>query len=68
MLLLAAVIGAVVVARSRKEREKEAVASGMGERALHHAGLTGVEDEIHEGPYPHMDFGAPSATGHDGGV
>jgi NADH-quinone oxidoreductase subunit J len=68
VLLLAAVIGAVVVARSRKEREKEAVASGMGERALHHAGLTGVEDEVHEGPYPQMDFGAPSATGHDGGV
>ena len=68
LLLLAAVIGAVVVARSRKEREKEAAASGMGADAMHQAGLSGLDDEYTDGPVPNMDFGAPSASGHDGGV
>jgi NADH-quinone oxidoreductase subunit J len=68
MLLLAAVIGAVVVARSRREREREAVASGMAGEALHAAGLTGDVDRHAVGPTPQMDFGAPSATGHDGGT
>ena len=76
LLLLAAVIGAVVVARSRRERIKEARAVGLTGDALHQAGLAEVDDEdrrhdlteaeIHR-PYPAMDFGAPSAGGHDGG-
>ena len=76
LLLLAAVIGAVVVARSRRERIKEAVAAGASDHGLHVAGLGAVDDEghhldlteaqIHQ-PYPAMDFGQPSAGGHTGG-
>lgn len=77
LLLLAAVIGAVVVARSRRERIKEAQASGMTGTALHQAGLGEADDEgFHRDlteaeirrPNPAMDFGAPSAGGHDGGT
>lgn len=76
LLLLAAVIGAVVVARSRRERIKEAKASGLSGDGLHAAGL----GEVHEGdpveltdaqvrqPHPAMDFGQPSAGGHEGGT
>lgn len=53
LLLFAAVVGAVVVARSRREREKEAVLAGMDDAARRAAGLA--------------EFGAPSATGHRGG-
>jgi NADH-quinone oxidoreductase subunit J len=85
LLLLAAVVGAVVVARSRRERIKEAQAAGLTGAALHAAGLTPTEDlstrpsgaegaqedlteaEIRR-PNPVMDFGAPSAGGHDGGT
>jgi NADH-quinone oxidoreductase subunit J len=75
MLLLAAVIGAVVVARSRRERIKEAQAVGMKGAALHAAGLAPTEEDRHRDltdaeirrPYPAMDFGEPSAGGHDGG-
>lgn len=76
LLLLAAVIGAVVVARSRRERIKEAVASGASDHGMHVAGLGAVDDEghhldlteeqIHQ-PHPAMDFGQPSAGGHTGG-
>ncbi|MCA9706173.1 MAG: NADH-quinone oxidoreductase subunit J [Myxococcales bacterium] len=66
LLLLAAVIGAVVVARSRREREKEAVASGMHPDHMHAAGLTHPE-ELVPGPFAQTDFGAPSAGGHEGG-
>jgi NADH-quinone oxidoreductase subunit J len=85
LLLLAAVVGAVVVARSRRERIKEAQAAGLTGAALHAAGLTPTEDlstrpsgaeGAHEDlteaeirrPNPVMDFGAPSAGGHDGGT
>jgi hypothetical protein len=76
MLLLAAVIGAVVVARSRRERVKEAQAVGLAGAALEHAGLGEIDDESKHDltdaqvrrPYPAMDFGAPSAGGHDGGT
>ncbi len=78
LLLLAAVVGAVVVARSRKERVKEAQASGLTDAALHVAGLGPADspaggrpeltDEEHRRPHPAMDFGAPSAGGHDGGT
>lgn len=64
LMLLAAVIGAVVVARSHRERLKEATKSGMSPEARHAAGLA---DPDH-GPVPVTDFGAPSATGHDGGT
>jgi NADH-quinone oxidoreductase subunit J len=64
LMLLAAVIGAVVVARSHREREKEAATSGMSPEARRAAGLTSPLDE---GPTPVGDFGEPSATGHDGG-
>jgi NADH-quinone oxidoreductase subunit J len=71
LLLLAAVVGAVVVARNRREREKEAALSGMDAEARQAAGLapTPLEADasIHT-PTPYTDFGAPSATGHDGGV
>jgi len=71
LLLLAAVIGAVVVARSHRERVKEAAQSGMSIEARHAAGL-GDGDQAGEiapgGPTPITDFGAPSATGHDGGT
>lgn len=71
LLLLAAVIGAVVVARSRREREKEAVTSGMSPDAREAAGLDrepAAGDIAPPGPTPAMDFGQPSATGHDGGT
>ncbi|MEM7151244.1 MAG: NADH-quinone oxidoreductase subunit J [Myxococcota bacterium] len=67
LLLLAAVIGAVVVARSRREREKEAVAAGMTPDAMHAAGLSEPE-ELVDGPHPQTDFGVPSAGGHEGGT
>ena len=66
LLLLAAVIGAVVVARSRREREKEAAAAGMAPEHMQAAGLSHPE-EIVAGPYAQTDFGAPSAGGHEGG-
>ncbi len=70
LLLLAAVIGAVVVARSRREREKEAAAAGMAAEHMHAAGLLEFHAE-HEplvaGPYAQTDFGEPSAGGHEGG-
>ncbi|HET6585864.1 MAG TPA: NADH-quinone oxidoreductase subunit J [Nannocystaceae bacterium] len=70
LLLLSAVIGAVVVARTRRDREKEAALSGMSADARHAAGLDGIGagDIAPGGPTPAMDFGAPSATGHDGGA
>jgi NADH-quinone oxidoreductase subunit J len=71
LLLLAAVIGAVVVARSRRDREKEAHLSGMSADAKQAAGLeaiAGPGEIAPPGPTPAMDFGAPSATGHDGGA
>jgi NADH-quinone oxidoreductase subunit J len=70
MLLMAAVIGAVVVARSRRERLKEAAQIGLSPEARHAAGL--VEEEASDlarpGPSPEFDFGLPSATGHRGGT
>ena len=69
LLLLAAVVGAVVVARSHRERVKEAHKVGMDDEARRAAGL---DDAHHEpmpvGPTPAHDFGAPSATGHEGGL
>ncbi|MBV1861666.1 MAG: NADH-quinone oxidoreductase subunit J [Nannocystaceae bacterium] len=76
LLLLAAVIGAVVVARSRRERVKEALASGVSGEGLHVAGLGSADDdpgtpELTDAqvrqPFPVMDFGQPSAGGHEGG-
>ncbi len=67
LLLLAAVIGAVVVARSRREREKEAAASGMSPEAMSAAGLESPE-ELVMGPIAQTDFGKPSAGGHEGGT
>lgn len=76
LLLLAAVVGAVVVARSRRERTKEAAAMGLTEDELRVAGLGGEEaaeghaelsDAEARRPNPAMDFGAPSAGGHEGG-
>ncbi|MGH1342284.1 MAG: NADH-quinone oxidoreductase subunit J family protein [Nannocystales bacterium] len=76
LLLLASVIGAVVVARSRRERVKEAVALGTSDEGLHLAGLGAADDdpgtpeltdaEVRR-PSPAMDFGQPSAGGHEGG-
>jgi NADH-quinone oxidoreductase subunit J len=72
LLLLAAVIGAVVVARSRRDREKEAAQSGMEPEAMVEAGLSPESAREHvppgRGPSPQQDFGAPSASGHTGGV
>ena len=72
LLLLAAVIGAVAVARSRREREKEAAHTGMEPEAMHAAGLSPerVREhlELSPGPTPVADFGMPSASGHKGGV
>jgi NADH-quinone oxidoreductase subunit J len=73
LLLLAAVIGAVVVARTRRDREKEAVKTGMGPQDMHAAGLhpdeaVGEHLPTASSPTPRTDFGAPSATGHEGGV
>ena len=71
MLLMAAVIGAVVVARSRKERLKEAAHHGLGHEAREAAGLHEPEHEYDlapPGPTPQFDFGLPSASGHRGGT
>src|SRR5690606_3911246 len=72
LLLLAAVIGAVAVARSRREREKEAAQVGLPPDAMHDAGLSpeGVREHLlpSRGPTPQADYGAPSASGHTGGV
>ena len=68
LLLLAAVIGAVVVARSRKEREE--AARDLDPAARHAAGLS-LPDEgeaVLRGPSPDRNFGEPSATGHHGGT
>jgi NADH-quinone oxidoreductase subunit J len=69
LLLLAAVIGAVVVARSRREREKQAAAAGMAREHMRAAGLDphGGHEELVAGPYAQTDFGEPSAIGHEGG-
>lgn len=68
LLLVAAVIGAVVVARSRREREKEANLTGMSALEREVAGIgVQVEDPL-ASPVPVHDFGGPSATGHKGGV
>jgi NADH-quinone oxidoreductase subunit J len=67
LLLLAAVVGAVVVARSRKERE-EAARDLVDPAARRAAGL-GAEDATELaglGPTPASDFGQPSGTGHRG--
>jgi NADH-quinone oxidoreductase subunit J len=66
LLLLAAVIGAVVVARSRREREKQAAQAGMSVEHMHAAGLV-EHEELVAGPYAQTDFGEPSAIGHEGG-
>lgn len=66
LLLLAAVIGAVVVARTRREREKQAAAAGMAVEHMHAAGLV-EHEELVAGPYAQTDFGEPSAIGHEGG-
>lgn len=66
LLLLAAVIGAVVVARTRREREKQAAAAGMAQEHMHAAGLV-EHEELVAGPYAQTDFGEPSAIGHEGG-
>lgn len=66
LLLLAAVIGAVVVARSRREREKEAASAGMAAEHMHAAGLVEHEPLV-AGPYAQTDFGEPSSIGHEGG-
>ncbi|MBL4684201.1 MAG: NADH-quinone oxidoreductase subunit J [Nannocystaceae bacterium] len=71
MLLLAAVIGAVVVARSRRDREREAKDEGMDEATREAAGLDPQETPAAPGligPTPAHDYGAPSAGGHEGGV
>lgn len=79
LLLFAAVVGAVVVARSRRERVKEAHALGLSPDELHVAGLGALDDPNasdtggdltdaeHRRPHPKMNFGAPSAGGHEGG-
>lgn len=66
LLLLAAVIGAVVVARTRREREKQAAAAGMAVEHMHAAGLV-EHEQLVAGPYAQTDFGEPSAIGHEGG-
>ncbi len=71
LLLLAAVIGAVVVARSRKEREQagEDMTDASARRA---AGLAARDDpesqtaDMQAGVTPVADFGQPSGTGHRG--
>jgi NADH-quinone oxidoreductase subunit J len=71
LLLLAAVIGAVVVARNRRDREKDSLQDGMTHAARHAAGVVDhlePGDIAPPGPTPVMDFGAPSASGHDGGT
>lgn len=72
MLLTAAVIGAVVVARSRRDRLKEAEHHDLGPEARRAAGLEHDHERDHDlaapGPTPQMDFGLPSAGGHRGGT
>lgn len=69
MLLMAAVIGAVVVARSRREREREATQAGMDDATRIATGLEPARIEASkQGPTPGQDFGAPSAGGHEGGM
>jgi hypothetical protein len=68
LLLLAAVVGAVVVARTRKEREREAARVGLHDAALDAAGLSREVQRYARGPTPATDFGAPSAGGHTGGA
>lgn len=69
LLLLAAVIGAVVVARSRREREKHLAAVGLTPEAMAAHDLThpDAHEEMVGGPVPQTDFGQPSAGGHEGG-
>ena len=55
LLLLAAVIGAVVVARSRRDRLADA--TGVDPR---------TQARMDAGPYPSPDFGKPSSTTHHG--
>lgn len=79
MLLMASVVGAVVVARSHRERLKEAKAAGMSEAQRRAAGLVeptapdqdgdGDPDPVPgAGPTPGQNYGAPSAGGHEGGM
>ena len=79
MLLMASVVGAVVVARSRKDRIKEAKAAGMSAAQRQAAGLvdTTAPDQDADGdpdlipgagPIPQQNYGAPSAGGHEGGM
>jgi NADH-quinone oxidoreductase subunit J len=84
LLLMAAVVGAVVVARSRKDRERHAEQTGMDETTRHAAGLDAGPNRglaavaaggtleagglAASGPTPEYDFGLPSATGHEGGT
>ncbi|MEX1361842.1 MAG: NADH-quinone oxidoreductase subunit J [Nannocystaceae bacterium] len=71
LLLLAAVIGAVVVARSRREREKTAAAFGLSPEDMAVHDLVHPDHQHHDmvgGPNPQMDFGQPSAGGHQGGT
>jgi len=79
LLLMAAVVGAVVVARSQRERLKEAAAAGMSEAQRRAAGLIdpgapdidgdGNPDPVPgAGPTPGQNYGAPSAGGHEGGM
>ncbi len=66
LLLLAAVIGAVVVARSRKERE-HAARDLTDAKARHDAGLPPLDEGVAPpGPVPVTDFGQPSGAGHRG--
>ncbi|RMH00095.1 MAG: NADH-quinone oxidoreductase subunit J [Deltaproteobacteria bacterium] len=67
LLLVAAIVGAVVVARSRKERE-HAARHLTDAAARHAAGLGPHEagDLAPPGPTPATDFGEPSGTGHRG--
>ena len=71
LLLMAAVVGAVAVARSRKERE-QAADPNLDERARRHAGIDSVDGQASDanpqlGPSPFTDFGQPSGSGHQGG-
>lgn len=70
LLLMAAVIGAVVVARTRREREKEAAEAGMdpGDREAAGLSLEPAARDVGDGPVPELDYGQPSATGHEGGL
>lgn len=68
ILLMAAVVAAVVVARSRRDREKEATLSGMDDATRLAAGLTAPAAAELIGPTPAHQYGAPSAGGHEGGL